>query len=102
MRPVAGCSHGQQSSCHLLSLTLSRPIIAGCPAAGHLPQVGTFKTPLSDGWGIADDGGLLVVSDGSSTLSWLDPGDGFRSVRQVVVRSNGQDVKWLNEVCVVA
>jgi glutamine cyclotransferase len=91
-------------------------------SAADLKLVGEFKTPLKDGWGIALDdtgnaysdstgkggggksggggggGGLLVVSDGSDTLTWIDPDDGYRRVRSVKVQSNDRPVVWLNEL----
>lgn len=63
-----------------------------------LKQVGTFKTPLRDGWGVAADGDLLVVSDGSSKLTWVNPDDGFKRVRQVTVKAEGREVRLLNEL----
>ncbi|GBF94783.1 glutaminyl-peptide cyclotransferase [Raphidocelis subcapitata] len=66
-----------------------------------LSRVGSFKTPLADGWGIATDGGLFVISDGSSTLTWVDPDSGFKTVRRVEVTDGGRPVHWLNELEVV-
>jgi glutamine cyclotransferase len=64
-----------------------------------LSRVGTFKTPLTDGWGIATDGdGLFVISDGSSALTWVDPDAGFKAVRKVEVKDGDRPVHWLNEV----
>jgi hypothetical protein len=64
-------------------------------------QVGEFKTPLRDGWGITvDEEGLMVLSDGSDTLTWVDPEDGFKRVRSVAVRDGTRRVPLLNEVCV--
>ncbi|KAI8463079.1 MAG: glutamine cyclotransferase precursor-like protein [Monoraphidium minutum] len=66
-----------------------------------LKQVGTFTTPLRDGWGIAEDGRLMVLSDGGANLTWVDPNNGFRRVRSVVVRDNGRRVRHLNELEVI-
>jgi glutamine cyclotransferase len=63
-----------------------------------LARVGAFKTPLKDGWGLAADGKLLVASDGSSALTWLDPGAGFKAVKSVAVRAGDRPVEQLNEV----
>ena len=70
-------------------------------SARDLRRTGEFETPLRDGWGLAADGELLVASDGSSRLTWLDPKDGFRRVRDVEVKADGRPVPYLNEVCVV-
>jgi hypothetical protein len=63
-----------------------------------LLQVGTFSTPLRDGWGITTIGRLLVVSDGSSKLTWLDPAQGFKAVKTVTVTDGNRRIGYLNEV----
>lgn len=54
--------------------------------------------PLSDGWGATTDGRHLIVSDGSATLTFLDP-DTLSKVKSIVVSDNGSTVPMLNEVC---
>jgi glutaminyl-peptide cyclotransferase len=51
----------------------------------------------TEGWGIAYDGKLLVMSDGSSTLTYLDP-DSFQPVRRIKVTWNGRPQDELNEL----
>lgn len=65
--------------------------------SGHA-QVGTFTTPLNDGWGLTTDGNLLVASDGSEQLFWLDPANGFKVVKQMRVMDGSKPVFALNEV----
>ena len=52
-----------------------------------------------EGWGLATDpdGGLLVMSDGSAVLRFVDP-QTFRVVRTVNVVADGQPVTELNEL----
>ena len=50
-----------------------------------------------EGWGLTHDGTHLIMSDGSSTLRFLDPKT-FRVVRQLMVRSSGRRVANLNEL----
>jgi glutamine cyclotransferase len=50
-----------------------------------------------EGWGLTNDGTNLIISDGSSTLRFLDPKT-FRAVRQLMVRSGGRRVANLNEL----
>jgi glutamine cyclotransferase len=50
-----------------------------------------------EGWGLTHDGTHLIMSDGSSTLRFLDPKT-FRVVRQLMVRSGGRRVANLNEL----
>ncbi|WIA30614.1 hypothetical protein OEZ86_000694 [Tetradesmus obliquus] len=63
-----------------------------------LKQVGTFTTPLNDGWGLTTDGNLLVASDGSEQLFWLDPANGFKIVKQMRVMDGSKPVFALNEL----
>jgi len=50
-----------------------------------------------EGWGLTRDDGLLVLSDGSSTLRFLEPGE-FVECRRVTVRESGRPVSRLNEL----
>ncbi|MDP7303802.1 MAG: glutaminyl-peptide cyclotransferase [Pirellulaceae bacterium] len=50
-----------------------------------------------EGWGITQDGRNLIVSDGTSTLRFLDP-KSFRVVRRLSVRSGGNRISRLNEL----
>jgi glutamine cyclotransferase len=50
-----------------------------------------------EGWGVTHDGTHLIMSDGSSTLRFLDP-QTFRVVRRLLVHSQGRRVSNLNEL----
>jgi len=50
-----------------------------------------------EGWGITEDGRHLIISDGSSTLRFLDPKT-FRVVKRLAVKSGGRRVDNLNEL----
>lgn len=56
------------------------------------------NSPLSDGWGATTDGRHLIVSDGSSTLTFLDPVT-LGKAKSIAVADNGSSVPMLNEVC---
>jgi glutamine cyclotransferase len=51
----------------------------------------------TQGWGLTTDGSALILSDGSNTLYWLDPGS-MQVLRQVNVSYEGQLVEYLNEL----
>jgi glutamine cyclotransferase len=51
----------------------------------------------TEGWGLTNDGTFLIMSDGSSTLRWLEPST-FKVVKSVRVREGGRDVEKLNEL----
>lgn len=59
----------------------------------------TFRYP-GEGWGLANDGGRLVVSDGTAVLRFLEPGT-FDEAGRVTVRENGNPLERLNELEVV-
>jgi len=72
-------------------------------------QYGQFSFPQTnglcamEGWGLTYDGSQLIMSDGTSTLSFIDPAATISSgkltiVRQVQVTRQGLPVTMLNEL----
>ena len=59
-------------------------------------QIATFEYS-GEGWGLTRDDRRLIMSDGTSTLRFLDPAT-FTEVRQVAVRDGGLMVDDLNEL----
>lgn len=58
----------------------------------------TGEFPISsEGWGLTEDGRLLIRSDGSSELQFLDPIH-FRELRRLQVRDGASPVTQLNEL----
>ena len=55
-----------------------------------------FRYP-TEGWGITHDGAQLIMSDGTSTLYFLDP-ETFKKIGQVTVRNAQGPVNGLNEL----
>lgn len=53
-----------------------------------------YKT---EGWGLTNDGNNLIMSDGSSTLHFLDPVT-FKEVKKVTVHDNKGDISRINEL----
>lgn len=50
-----------------------------------------------EGWGLTTDGHLLVLSDGTSRIRFLDPAD-FHVVRTIDVTARGRPIDQLNEL----
>jgi len=50
-----------------------------------------------EGWGLTEDGKDLILSDGTATLRFFDPGT-FRQVRSIVVKDHGSQINQLNEL----
>lgn len=64
-------------------------------AATFLPA-GEFHY-TGEGWGLTDDGTSLILSDGTSTLRFLDPVT-FEVRRTVTVTDDGQEIWRLNDL----
>jgi glutamine cyclotransferase len=62
----------------------------------NLSLIGTFIYP-TEGWGITSDGHRLIMSDGTSTLRFLDP-ETFRATGAVKVLNEGAPLSNLNEL----
>lgn len=50
-----------------------------------------------EGWGLTSDGSALIVSNGSATLTWVDP-DGPSVLRKLEVKDGGTAIARLNEL----
>jgi glutamine cyclotransferase len=60
-------------------------------------KLGEFKFPSEEGWGMTTDGTHLIMSDGSSNITWLDP-NSFQPVRVLSVTDNNGPVANINEL----
>lgn len=60
-------------------------------------KIGEFDIPTTEGWGMTTDGHLLIISDGTSILTWLDP-ESLKPVKTVNVMDDNGPVKKLNEL----
>ena len=61
-----------------------------------LARVGTFTYP-GEGWGLTTDGTRLIMSDGSSSLRFLDPAT-QKETGRIQVRDGSVPVEQLNEL----
>lgn len=60
-------------------------------------KLGEFTFPSKEGWGMTTDGTYLIMSDGSSNISYLDPTT-FRLVKVLGVTDNNGPVSNINEL----
>ncbi|HLA60400.1 MAG TPA: glutaminyl-peptide cyclotransferase [Puia sp.] len=60
-------------------------------------KIGEFTFPSKEGWGMTTDGSSLIMSDGSSNLTYLDPLT-FKTNRIVGVTDNNGPVGNINEL----
>ncbi|MFK7977450.1 MAG: glutaminyl-peptide cyclotransferase [Halioglobus sp.] len=59
-------------------------------------SIGAYTLP-GEGWGLTNDGSSLIFSDGSATLSFMEPSSG-KITKTITVRENGRPLKRLNEL----
>jgi glutamine cyclotransferase len=69
---------------------------------GFIYDAATFQPTgqfnfTGEGWGMTDDGASLIMSDGTSTLRFLDPAT-LMVQRTLTVKDGGRDVSELNEL----
>ncbi|MBO7203551.1 MAG: glutaminyl-peptide cyclotransferase [Bacteroidales bacterium] len=50
-----------------------------------------------EGWGLTTDGNSLIMSDGTSVISFRDPVT-FLQTKKITVRLNGREISYLNEL----
>jgi glutaminyl-peptide cyclotransferase len=60
-------------------------------------KVGEFNIPSKEGWGMTTDGTSLILSDGSSNLTYLDPNT-FKTMRILGVTDNNGPAGNINEL----
>jgi glutaminyl-peptide cyclotransferase len=60
-------------------------------------RLGEFTFPSKEGWGMTTDGTHLIMSDGTSNISYLDPKT-FRLVKILGVTDNNGPVSNINEL----
>lgn len=60
-------------------------------------KLGEFTFPTEEGWGMTTDGVHLIMSDGTSNISYLDPAT-FRLVKVLGVTDNNGPVSNINEL----
>jgi glutamine cyclotransferase len=63
---------------------------------GNFSQTGQFTYP-TEGWGLAFDGKRFILSDGTSSLYFLDP-ETLQVVETIQVTFQGQQIVHLNEL----
>ena len=64
--------------------------------AATLDKVGEFKYS-GEGWGLTTDGSSLILSDGSSSIRFLDP-ETFKLRKSIAVLDRGKPVNNINEL----
>ena len=66
--------------------------------AENFENVEKKEHPAPDGWGLANDGKHLIISNGTEVLTFVKPKDTTKTVKQLSVTFNGSSVTNLNEL----
>lgn len=59
-------------------------------------KIGEFRNPR-EGWGLTTDGKSLIMSDGTSTVYYLDPFT-FMEQRKITIRIGDNSINYINEL----
>jgi glutaminyl-peptide cyclotransferase len=65
--------------------------------AKNFSKLGQFNIPVKEGWGMTTDGTHLIMSEGSSNISYVDPVS-FQVVKILGVTDNNGPVSNINEL----
>lgn len=60
-------------------------------------NLGTFKYLSKEGWGLTNDSINLIMSDGTSKISFINPTN-FNIVKEIIVSENTVEVENINEL----
>jgi glutamine cyclotransferase len=60
-------------------------------------QLASFSFPSNEGWGLTTDGKYLIMSDGTSVLTYIDPKN-LQAVKKIQVTENGYPKNRINEL----
>jgi glutamine cyclotransferase len=63
-------------------------------------KIGEFTFPSAEGWGMTTDGKYLIMSDGTSNISYLDPNN-FKLIKVLGVTDNNGPVGNINELEII-
>ena len=50
-----------------------------------------------EGWGLTNNDSLLIMSDGSSTIKFIEPNN-FRIIKNLMIKKNGNAIRYINEL----
>ena len=60
-------------------------------------QIGTFNYPNKEGWGMTTDGSSIIMSDGTSFITYWDP-DSLTEIKKLNITYNGASALYANEL----
>jgi glutamine cyclotransferase len=60
-------------------------------------NTGSFKYPNKEGWGLTTDGRVIIMSDGTNIITYLDP-DSLKVTKTLDITFNGSSALYMNEL----
>ncbi|MHA4895925.1 glutaminyl-peptide cyclotransferase [Pedobacter sp. PWIIR3] len=60
-------------------------------------KLGDFRYSNPEGWGLTTDGTSIIMSDGSSSLTYLDP-ETLKPTKTLTVKKYGEPINMINEL----
>jgi glutamine cyclotransferase len=60
-------------------------------------RTGSFKYLNKEGWGLTTDGRNIIMSDGTNTITYLDP-DSLKVLKRLEITFNGSSALYMNEL----
>ena len=60
-------------------------------------KLGDFKYANLEGWGLTTDGKNIIMSDGSTALTYLDPNT-LKPIKTLTITKEGQPINMINEL----
>jgi glutamine cyclotransferase len=60
-------------------------------------RTGSFKYLNKEGWGLTTDGSNIIMSDGTNTITYLDP-DSLKVIKRLDITFNGSYALYMNEL----
>jgi glutamine cyclotransferase len=59
--------------------------------------IDSFRFSSPEGWGLTNDGTNLIMSDGTGTLTWINP-ENFSVIKKIQVADQEKVIQYLNEL----
>jgi glutaminyl-peptide cyclotransferase len=59
--------------------------------------IDSFRFESKEGWGLTNDGKSLIMSDGTGTLTWLNPGN-YSIEKKINIADNQRTWQYINEL----
>jgi len=63
----------------------------------NLALVDSFRYASAEGWGLTNDGKSLIMSDGTGTLTWINPAN-YEVIKRIQIADQEKVLQYINEL----